>query len=187
MIKQFDTDKVLFEARQGDVPFNPNEVFKLFYDGDYSLPLGRVRLFRLDGKIYGRILYYVNLEAYRKHYMQLQNLYPSLTLLENDRKAEKILCCSLNINRNTDTSIQSMGDQLMARKIKASGLNQYREVKTAIDQLPKEVPPGTDSVASVVFLAYQLPCTLFVDIRTRRPLYIIYPGRNGYDRVDIAQ
>lgn len=185
MIKTFDTDKILFEVRQGDVPFNPNEVFKIFYDGDYSLPLGRVRLFRIDGKIYGRIQYYVNLEAYKKHYRKLHVMYPSLTMTEHNGKAEKILCCSLNKARNADKEIEDIGDQLVKRKIKQGALQFFRDAKEAVDRLPKEVPPGTNPQAQMWFICYGMPCHLYVDIPTREPLYVLFPGREGTARIDI--
>src|SRR5688500_11193431 len=104
MLRDFDISKIIFRITDKDVSID-NRSIKLYLDYNHSLPLGRVRLFKKGNKIYGRIKYYMNLQAWKIAGNKLGSLYPSLTVesengllkgtyayLSESKRQEKVEC-----------------------------------------------------------------------------------------------
>lgn len=176
MPTQFDTVKVIFHVTNAEVEISKRPV-KLYLDYDTSLPLGRVWFSKKGNKIYGRIKYYTNLEAYHKSVGRLGTSYPAVELALVDGKAViKNAYISLFPLPSDANKIECLGKQILRRKLSALGILCYRDSSILIWATP---PNPREDFTAMVFSGTVTPdftilAELLIENSTRTPISIKY-------------
>lgn len=173
MLRDFDISKIIFRITEENTVID-NRSIKVYLDYNHSLPLGRVRLFKSGDKIYGRIKYYMNLEAWKLVSGRLGTSYPSLSLIQENGVWKVEYAYISGYQR--DVKIECIGKQLLKRKLTSLGLQCFRQNKPILQNIfeSSQQPLISMTYAGAVTPEHVIIAEMLIDRRSQIPISILY-------------